>query len=135
MSHFTRIHTEFVEEAAIVAALNDLGIGPVELHESPVRLKGWGAQAGRRPKARIVVRKRHLRPSYTDLGFQETQKGTWQLWADSAYLRRHATVLSQLKSRYAYHTSINVLKKQGYRVIEESTGDTGEIRLVLQRTA
>lgn len=135
MSHFTKVATKLTNQDALVLALNDVGFaGRVEVHDDPVALKGFPLVRQQPRQAHVVVRKRWLSPSYSDLGFQrDNESGTFQMWADTDWLRGNRDIVDRLTPRYAYHATIATMTAQGYSVAEEQQDASGEVRLVLRR--
>jgi hypothetical protein len=135
VSHFTRVKTEFKDADILMKALEDIGYkGKVERHENPVSLAGWGDGRGVDTRyGEIVIRKRHLRPAYSDLGFERKRDGKLTMWAESDFLARHPDFSTLLTQRYAYHATLTTLTKQGFAVADEVIEKSGEIRLVMRR--
>lgn len=138
MSHFTKVSTQLTDRDALLSTLADIGFGSgrVEVHDTPVPLQGFPMVRQRARTGEIVVRKRWLRPAYSDLGFERvTPDEPYQIWADSDWLARNPQLVRQLTRRYAYHVVLATMTQQGYTIAEEATDGTGEVRLVLRRYA
>jgi len=128
MSHFTSIALEIREKDALVAALNDLGFGNVEVHESPQPIRGYGGQTRR---AEIIIRGIGY---YTgDVGFRRTKDGRFEAVLDQDdehQLGRDWR--NRLLQRYGRHVAVAKLEKKGFRVVREETRE-GKLHLVMGR--
>jgi len=75
MSHFTQGTLEIRDEAALVAALEELGFaGKVEVHLTPSTLYGYRGDA-RPERAHVIIRRQHVGRLSNDLGFRQEVDG------------------------------------------------------------
>lgn len=133
MSHFSTVATSLVSQQHLVAALNDLGLSPVETHETPVPLRGW---QGHSAAAHVIVRRENLpwRNAFGDLGFVRNRTGTFDLMVDETDRGRMGQGwVGALQQRYAYHVARDMLGQQDFSLVEESRDRDGTIRLTLRR--
>jgi len=134
MSHYSKVTTRLVDEAALLKALADLGFAAVEVHERPLGLRGYKGDL-RKDTAHVIIRRRFIGPYSNDIGFlrqadgsyaaiisefDEVEKGYDQAW------------LNRLSQRYAYHVAVTQLTAQGFSLIEEQD-ENGELVLTLTR--
>jgi hypothetical protein len=126
MSHFSRIKTQIVEKEYLLLALKDLGY---QVEEGPVELKGFGAQYT------SVDIKVPLRLS-GDIGFRKVGEN-YEIVADWWGIRgvKEKEFADAVSQRYAYHATRAKLEQQGFTLVEEETGEKGQIRMVLRRMA
>lgn len=124
MSHFSRVKTQIVEKEFLLQALKDLGY---EYEEGDLRVGGFGGQM-----AKVDI-KIPLRVSY-DIGFRKTGSN-FEVVADWFGVRgiKRKDFVDKVMQRYAYHAARARLEQQGFALVEEQTGDKGQIRLVLRR--
>jgi hypothetical protein len=135
MSHYTEVKIEFLERAALVAALTRLGFeGKVEIHQEAKSLYGYQGDR-REQQAHIIIRRQHVGLAANDIGFQRQSDGTYRAWI-SDYDKNHNGYndawLGRLKQAYGVERARAEAKKKGYRVSEQQQDD-GRIRLVLRR--
>ncbi|MBI5486472.1 MAG: DUF1257 domain-containing protein [Deltaproteobacteria bacterium] len=135
MSHFTKIALEIRDCGALVAALADLGLSIVEVHDEPQHLHGYEADV--RPEmAEVIVRREHVGPLSNDIGFRKTDGGTYEATISeydqgSGYGQDWRQRLLQ---RYGRHVAVAKLAKKGFRVVREEARD-GKLHVVLRRSA
>jgi hypothetical protein len=127
LSHFTTIKTQFVDKAALLSALRDLGYIP---EEGTVEIRGY--QGIRTP---VEIRVATDNPEY-DIGFRQ-MSGKYEVVADWFGLRHidQKQFIEQLAQRYAYHVTLTKLQEQGFTVSSEEKHADGRIHLVLRRMA
>jgi hypothetical protein len=126
MSHFTRIATQFTDEAALIAALKTLGLNP-EIHQTPVALNNlWKSQ----DKAHIVIRQEVI-GSKSDIGYIKSDSG-FQCTADDYAIRysNRPNLLYEIVVEY----QAEVIRKKGYQVVERRTTTDGRIQFKVQQS-
>ena len=126
MSHISRIKTQMVEKEFLLIAIKELGY---KYEEGNLEIGGFGAA-----KAQVEI-KIPLRLS-GDIGFRHTPTG-YEVVADWWGVRgiKREAFTNALMQRYAYHATRAKLEAQGFTLVEEESTETGQIRLVLRRTA
>jgi hypothetical protein len=130
MSHYTEVRLEMSDQDALVAALNDLGLKKVEVHDAPQVIHGFDGQIRH---AEVIVRNAgHLS---NDIGFLRGPDGNFQAVLDDYDLTCKFTPAwrGQLLQRYGRHVAVAKLKKKGFRVVREENRD-GRIHLVMGRS-
>ena len=135
MSHYTTIALEIRDRDALVAALGDLGLNVVEVHELPQHLFGYEADV-RPEKAEVIVRREHVGPLSNDIGFRKTDAGTYEAIV-SEYDQQNGygqTWRNRLLQRYGRHVAVAKLAKKGFRVAREEIRE-GKLHVVLRRSA
>jgi len=124
-----------VDEAALVAALADLGFAgdQVERHPEPQPLYGY--QGDQRPEhAHVIIRRRWIGHASNDIGFVRGPDGVFTAIISEYDRRRFDDAwLIRLRQRYAYHATVQTLAQQGFAITEEHEAD-GRIHLVLRRS-
>jgi hypothetical protein len=126
MSHFSRIQTQMSDKKFIFQALKDMGF---TYQEGDQQVMGFGGQ-----KSQVEIRI-PLKFSY-DIGLRK--KGTsYEIVADWFGVRgvNQKEFTNKLMQRYAYHATRAKLEQQGFDLIEETTEETGQIRITLRRMA
>jgi len=76
VSAYVTLTVPLVDEAALIAALSDMGFGRdrIEVHGEAVQLEGYaGDRRGQR--GHIVIRRQHVGPGSNDIGFERTPTG------------------------------------------------------------
>jgi hypothetical protein len=126
MSHFSRLKTQMVEKAFLLKALADLGY---EYEEGEVQVIGF---QGEQTPVEIRLPLRHS----FDIGFRMVRDryeivADW--WGVTGIKQKDFT--NALMQRYAYHAALAKLEQQGFTLVNEETGDKGQIRLVMRRAA
>ncbi len=125
MSHFSQIKTQIRNLTSLQAALTDLGI---KWKAEPETVRGYRGQSR---EAAIAIEQEN---GY-DVGFSWNGK-EYELVADLQYWQQPLSVagfLSQVTQRYAYHTVVNEIVKQGFQISEQQQNTDGSIRLLVQR--
>jgi hypothetical protein len=135
MSHYTQIALEIRDRDALVAALAELGLAVVEIHDQPQHLFGYEGDV--RPEmAEVIVRREHVGPLANDIGFCKTEGGSYEAVV-SEYDQQNGyghEWRNRLLQRYGRHVAVAKLAKKGFRVVrEEASG--GKLHLVLRRSA
>ena len=112
MSHISRIKTQIVEKTLLLKALQDL--------EYPVADEG--------ETVKVLIRF-----SYP-IHF-ERRGQTYEIVADWWGVRgvKRKEFADAVAQRYAYHATRAKLEQQGFTLVEEQTGEKGQIRMVLRR--
>ena len=132
MSHFSRIETKIVDQAALVAALADLGY-TAEVHENGVPLKGFLGDS-REQRAHVVVPRRQVGRLSNDLGFERTADGTYRAWISDFDAKKHGPRwLGDLTHRYAYHATMATLPQQSFEVARQERQADGSVRILVRR--
>lgn len=136
MSHYSTIKTRLVDRDYLVRALEDLGYkGKVEVHDEPVRLRGYLGDL-RRQSAEVVIRRKHVGRASNDIGFHLNADGTYDAMISAYDRSKHsAKWLGRLTQRYAYHAAVAKLRDQGFEIVEESQDRAGRLNVTLRRTA
>jgi hypothetical protein len=133
MSHYSKVTTRLIDEAALLKALADLGFAAVEVHERPLGLRGYKGDL-REDTAHVIIRRRYISPYSNDIGFLRQADGSFaaiisEFDADGGY---DQAWLDRLGQRYAYHVAVTQLTAQGFSLIEEQD-ENGELVLTLTR--
>lgn len=126
MSHITHIKTQMVNKEFLLKAIQDLGYA---FEEGPQEINGIGDT-----KSQVEI-KIPMRLS-SDIGFCLTSQG-YEVVADWWSVRgvKREAFTNQLLQRYAYHATLSKLEEQGFTLVEEKSTKTGQLRLVLRRSA
>ena len=135
MSHYTNITLEIRDREALVAALGDLELHEVEVHDQPQHLCGYEGDV-RPEQADIIIRRQHVGPLSNDIGFRKTVAGSYEAIV-SEYDQGHGygqDWRSRLMQRYGRHAAVAKLQKKGFRVVREETQD-GKLHVVMRRSA
>ena len=135
MSHYTSITLEIRDRDSLVAALADLGLSEVEVHDTPQHLYGYEGDV-RPEKAEVIVRREHVGPLSNDIGFRKTDAGTYEAIV-SEYDQGHGYGTDwrqRTLQRYGRHVAVARLAKRGFRVVREEARD-GKLHVVLRRSA
>jgi hypothetical protein len=134
MSHYTTIMLEIRDRDALVAALADLGLHEVEVHDQPQHLLGYEGDV-RPEQAEVIIRREHVGPLANDIGFRRADDGTYEAIV-SEYDQGHGYDQGwrgQLMQRYGRHVAVAKLEKKGFRVVREESHD-GKLHVVLGRS-
>lgn len=138
MSHFSRIKVQYKNQAAVVAALEQLGFKPV-VYEQPVHLCGY--RGDERPEvAHIVVPRNQISSASNDLGFIWSEQSLAYEMIISDYDRGYgqgranaglgAKFLQAFSMAYAV---AQISSSSGFRVAAQpTTQNDGSIKLVVQ---
>ena len=128
MSHFSKLKTQMIEKAYLLKALVDLGY---EYEYGDVTVTGF---KGEQEPVEIRL---PLKNSY-DIGFRKSKAGShyevvadW--WGVTGIKQKDFT--NNLMQRYAYHATLAKLEQQGFTLVNEESGEKGQIRLVLRKSA
>lgn len=129
MSHFTRVRTRLTDEPTIKQALARMSYKVLDAADG---VRGW---QGQRTKAAFKVRV--PRTSY-EIGFvpgSSTAQG-FSIVADWWGIRvmTQDEFTQRLTREYAYVATVNSLAAKGFQIQEQTTQESGEVRLVLRRT-
>jgi hypothetical protein len=138
MSHFTRVGTSLRDSRLIVQALNAVGLDPVEHHDRPVPLYGYG---GQERQAEVIVRRevaaRTVRATpYADLGFARGRsEDSYSLIVDGDDRRRWFDEQWQrlLTQEYGRAAALQFARESGFEVHTDLREENGVHRLVLTR--
>lgn len=124
MSHFSRLKTQIVEQEYLVMALKDLGY---QVEEGPLELRGFGGQSTK-VDLRVALR------LSGDIGFRKAGEH-YEIVADWWGVRgiKQKDFADAVAQRYAYYATRAKLEQQGFSLVEEETGEKGQIRMVLRR--
>ncbi len=124
MSHISRLKTKLVEKEYLVLALKDLGY---TVEDGPATLAGMFGESAR------VDLKVSMRLS-GDIGFHKNGE-SYEILADWWRVRgvKEREFADAVAQRYAYHATRARLEQQGFTLVEEETGEKGQIRMVLRR--
>ena len=126
MSHFSRINTKMEDKKYVLMALKDMGF---TFEEGEQQVNGFGGQ-----KTAVDIRI-PLKLSY-DIGLRK-RGSSFEIVADWFGVRgvNQKDFTDRLMQRYAYHATRDKLEQQGFNMVEEQQEETGQIRIVLRRTA
>lgn len=77
-------------------------------------------------------------PNGKDVGFEKDKEGNYRIISDTTGLnpvqiKQQQNFIKQIRQRYAYHTVVDQLKKQGYVIAEEEKVPQNTIRLVARK--
>jgi hypothetical protein len=134
MSHYTRLRTKLREARLLAAALEQVGVAPVEVHERPQRLTGWGG-ARSAEQAEVIIRRPHLGAS-ADVGFARGADGSFELLMDSMDRSRlGGQWLPKVTQAYGYLAALEYAEAHGYDVLADEVEQDGTRRLTLRRPA
>ena len=126
MSHFTTVKTKIKSLINLKAALEDLEIEYVEGEAGQlVKVRGY---RGNEEMAQICIK---ISDQY-DVGVRLTNNGEYELVADWSELEDMidtTSFIEQLTQRYAYHTVVEQITKQGYNLDQTEQEEDGTIRM------
>jgi hypothetical protein len=127
MSHFTRVKTQINDRGMLITALTELKYGLSEHHV----VRGYQGDSTR---ADVVVK---LQGDY-DIGFERGSDGNYQVVADWWGVGKDAKLdtksfLDPVTQRYAYHKVVAEVAKQGFQVVQETTGVDRTLKVTLRR--
>jgi len=135
MSHYSEVQIEFRDRAALIAALERLGLkGKVEIHQEAKALYGYQGDR-REQQGHIIIRREHVGLAANDIGFQRQSDGTYRAWISDFDRKENGyndSWLGRLKQAYGVERAKAEAKKKGYRVTEQKQDD-GRIRLICRR--
>lgn len=134
MSHFTRIRTQLRDAEVLAAALRDVGLQQVEVHDQPQTLYGY--QGDVRPeKAEVIVRRAYVGPASNDIGFALGSGDTFEAIISEHDRRRYDQAwLTKLTRSYGYAATMKYAKTNGYEVETDEVQQDGSRRLTLRRS-
>ena len=129
MSHFTRVRTKITDREKLKHALADL---KYQIHEDAI-VRGY---QGAKLMAEVVVR---MKGAY-DIGFERSSDGTYQVVADWWGVQKddglgEQSFVQPVVQRYAYHTVVEQVAKQGFQVVQEATGADQTLKVTVRRWA
>lgn len=129
MSHFTRVKTQITDVEVLKRALSDLKYPYAE----NTLVRGY---QGKKEQAELVVRP----GGDYDIGFVKGQDGNFQIVADWWGVHKdnglkEQAFLNPVMQRYAYHTVVEQVAKQGFSVVQESVGTDNTVKLTVRRWA
>ena len=128
MSHFTTVALEIRDRDALIVALGDLGIGKVEVFETPQPINGYDGQTR---MAEVIIR--GVGYYGGDLGFRKTDDGRYEAVLDQDDERQFGQAWrNRLTQRYGRHVAVAKLQKKGFRVVREEMCE-GKLHLVIGR--
>jgi hypothetical protein len=134
VSHYANIMLEIRDRDALIAALGDLGLVEVEVHDQPQHLLGYEGDV-RPEQAEVIIRRQHVGPLANDIGFRKTESGSYEALV-SEYDQRNGhghEWRNRLMQRYGRHAAVTRLQKKGFRVVREEQRD-GKLHLMMGRT-
>ncbi len=135
MSHFSTLQTAFVSADHLVAALADMGMENVEVHDTAQYLYGWHGDR-REQAAEIVIRREFVGHNSNDIGFVRSADGTFEAIISEFDGRRYGPDwLGKLSQRYAYRAARDTLARQGFNLVEENMDQGKTIRMTVRRMA
>ena len=104
MSAYLTLPTPLLDQDALVAALEDLGVAraSIEVHADAVPLVGYEGVA-RGERAHVVVRRQHVGASSNDIGFERTATGFRAHVSDFDRGRYGVQWLGRLRARHDVH--------------------------------
>lgn len=134
MSHFTRVRTRLADAELLAEALASLGLSPVEVHDEPQPLHGWGGSLGEE-SAQVIVRQAHAPGANTDVGFTRRRDGSFVLVVDELDRSRFDDAwLGRLQQAYGYAATVRYADAHGFEVSMDEVEADGTRRLTLRRT-
>lgn len=133
MSHYTRVRTTLNDPLLLAAALEKLGLRPVEVHDTPQPLYGY--QGDMRPeRAEVVVRREHIGSASNDLGFARGADDTFQAIISSYdRVRYDKRWLTELTRAYGHAAALKFAETHGYEVTTDTLDHQGTRKLTLRR--
>ena len=129
MSHFTRVKTQITNVDVLKRALSDLHYTYAE----GAIVRGY---QGKKEQAELVVQP----GGDYDIGFVKAADGNYQIVADWWGVHKdnglkEQAFLNPVMQRYAYHTVVEQVAKQGFSVVQESVGTDQTVKLTVRRWA
>src|SRR5436853_392472 len=117
MAEYTIIPTTLSEVGALVAALTDLGMPQVEVHEQSDALRDRSGHA-QNQSAMLIVRYQ-TSGATADFGFRRSTGGPFLFVVASIdRYRFNGAWLRELSQRYRYHLASDSLQKRGYVLVK-----------------
>ena len=132
MSHFSKLATRFVDQAALLAALDDVGYPAhkVEIHARPQPLVNrWDS----RPQSAKIILRKEWTLGYADTGFLLQPDGSYAAIVDFSHHRTDEAWLQKITRRYAYHVAVKEAALQGFSLIQTTEDANGELVLTFTR--
>lgn len=134
MSHFTRIRTQLRDAEVLAAALRDVGLREVEVHDRPQTLYGYQGDA-RAEQAEVIVRRAHIGPASNDIGFARRPDETFEAIISEYDRRRYDSAwLTKLTRSYGYAATMKYAADNGFEVETDEVQQDGSRRLTLRRS-
>jgi hypothetical protein len=129
VSHFTRVKTQITDVEVLKRALGDLQYTVAE----NTLVRGY---QGKQEHAEVVVSP----GGAYDIGFIKGSDGHFQVVADWWGVHkdnglREQAFLNPVMQRYAYHTVVDQVAKQGFQVVQETVGTDSTVKLTVRRWA
>ena len=127
MSHISCLKTKLIQRDFIKQALTDLGY---TFREGALQLVG---HEGDREAVDMMI---NTGPNNSEIGLRATANG-YEVVADWWGVRDLTSeqFMNRLTQRYAYVATRAKLAEQGFDLVEETTDNQRQIRMVLRRTA
>lgn len=126
MSHFTSVKTKITSLVNLIAALQDLELEYEEAQEGQlVKVRGY---RGNEELAELVIK---VSENY-DIGVRKTVTGEYELvadWNELQDLVDTESIIEKVTQRYAYHTVMEQIQRQGFTLDETETQEDGSIRI------
>lgn len=127
MSEYIACETKIKDADCLVAALKEMGVKSVSVHEVPVRLRGYNQEQ----KAHVVGRIPELSHEF---GFEKQSDGTFRLWLyDYDAQTNWGRVLAgrKLCQQYAKQKVLKTVQKdfKGSKVTKNTVEKDGRIKI------
>jgi hypothetical protein len=127
VSHFTRVKTQITDREMLVKALADLKYKVAE----NATVRGY---QGNKLTADVVVQP----GGAYDIGFEKSADGSYQVVADWWGVEQDTRVTTKafmepLTQRYAYHKVVAEVAKQGFQIVQETTGVDQTLKVTVRR--
>jgi len=135
MSHYTRMRTALRDADVLAAALKEVGLRPVEVHDQPQPLGGyWGR--GTAHRAEVIVRREHAAGAHADIGFARQPDGSFATVLDSMDHSRYGNQwLTRLTRAYGHAAALKYASEHGFEVLTDEAEHDGTRRLTLRRVS
>lgn len=127
MSAYVKIDVKLTSEASIKEALDALKL-PYEEHEVAEPLVDYRGNRRTATRANIIVRRKHLRTSSNDMGFERLDDGSWRAHVSDYDMPPHATTWPRFRQEYAASVNTRAARRKGYHVKRINEPD-GKIKL------
>lgn len=127
MSHLSRLKTKLVSEPHLIRALGARGF---QVAAGPTEVRSF---EGRRDVVDLKV----ATPGGPEIGFRRTADG-FQMVADFWHVRmrnqnfRPEEFERELTRQYAYEAAVDSFAQKGLRLVEQTAGSDGGVRLVFR---
>ena len=126
MSHFTTVKTKIKNLTSLIQALEEMEVTFNQAEEGQmVKVRGY---RGNEELADLCIQ---IDDTY-DIGVRLTSSGEYELVADWSELELRMDTeafMEKLTQRYAYHTVMDQIKRQGYTLDEQTQEEDGTIRM------